>query len=172
MITFLNTIAELGGLTALTFIIIFFFAVREGYNFCIWVKTEILDKYHNKKNKTESTEEQFNVLKQMNEKEDHEIEQLRKDINELREEQKMCHITQRTYHLAIIRNTLYHIYNRCKKYGYIDQAEYETFESLRNIYLDNGGNSIFKHKIIPYLESLTIKGIEYEEKGQNFDEDE
>jgi hypothetical protein len=64
-----------------------------------------------------------------------------------------------------VRNTLYHIYNRCRKHGYIDQAEYESFESLKMFYLNNGGNSIFKHKVIPYIDSLTVKGIDFESES-------
>lgn len=162
MIAFLNTLAELGGLNALTFLILFFFAFREGYNFCIWVKTEILDKYHNKTKRFENTQSEFKELKEMNQKEDKEIEYLKKQVQELREQYSHCSETQIEYHLAIVRNTLYHIYNRCRKYGYIDQAEYESFESLKTFYLNNGGNSIFKHKIIPYIDSLTVKGIDFE----------
>lgn len=166
MITFLNTAAELGGLNALTFLILFFFAVRESYNFCIWVKTDILDKYHNKKNLHENTEEQFEALKEMNQKEDKEIEYLKKQIEELKEQYAHCSNNQVEYHLAIVRNTLYHIYNRCRKHGYIDQAEYESFESLKMFYLNNGGNSIFKHKVIPYIDSLTVKGIDFESEPE------
>lgn len=162
MITFLNTLAELGGLNALTFLILFFFAFREGYNFCIWIKTEILDKYHNKSKRAESAQNEFKELKEMNQKEDKEIEYLKKQVQELREQYSHCSENQIEYHLAIVRNTLYHIYNRCRKYGYIDQAEYESFESLKTFYLNNGGNSIFKHKIIPYIDSLTVKGIDFE----------
>lgn len=162
MIAFLNTLAELGGLNALTFLILFFFAFREGYNFCIWFKTEVLDKYHNKTKKIENTQSEFKELKEMNQKEDKEIEYLKKQVQDLKEQYAHCSQNQIEYHLAIVRNTLYHIYNRCRKYGYIDQAEYESFESLKIFYLNNGGNSVFKHKIIPYIDSLTVKGIDFE----------
>jgi len=85
MIAFINGVAEIGGLTALTFIILFFFAVREGYNFCVWIK-EILDKYHAKQNKTENAEEQFETLKKMNEKEDEEIALLRKQFEDFKKD--------------------------------------------------------------------------------------
>ena len=162
MIAFLNTLAELGSLNALTFLILFFFAFREGYNFCIWFKTEVLDKYYNKTKKIESTQSEFKELKEMNQKEDKEIEYLKKQVQDLKEQSAHCSQNQIEYHLAIVRNTLYHIYNRCHKYGYIDQAEYESFESLKTFYLNNGGNSIFKRKIIPYIDSLTVKGIDFE----------
>lgn len=170
MIAFLNGIAEIGGLNALTFIILFFFAVREGYNFCIWIK-EILDKYHAKKNKSESVEEQFETLKKINEKEDQEIALLRKQFEEFKKEQEHCKNISNDYHIAIIRNTLYHIYNRCKKYGYIDQAGFEAFENLKKFYLEYGGNSIFKHKVIPYIENLTVKGIEFDNPNIEDEED-
>ena len=170
MIAFINGIAEIGGLTALTFIILFFFAVREGYNFCVWVK-EILDKYHAKQNKTENVEEQFETLKKMNEKEDEEIALLRKQFEAFKKDQEHCKSISNDYHIAIIRNTLYHIYNRCKKYGYIDQAGFEAFEDLKKFYLEYGGNSIFKHKVIPYIESLSVKGIEFENPNLEEDDD-
>ncbi len=162
MITFLNAFAEIGGLNALTFLILFFFAFREGYNFCIWIKTEILDKYHNKTKRFENAENEFKELKEMNQKEDKEIEYLKKQVQELKEQYSHCSENQIQYNLAIVRHTLYHIYNRCCKKGYIDQAEYESFESLKTFYLNNGGNSIFKHKIIPYIDSLTVKGVDFE----------
>jgi hypothetical protein len=62
---------------------------------------------------------------------------------------------------------LYHIYSKCRKNGYIDQAEYECFEKLKMYYLNNNGNSVFKHKIIPYIDSLEVKGIDFNTEDNN-----
>jgi hypothetical protein len=46
MIDFLNELARMGTINCLIFLLLFFYAVREGYNLCLWVKAEVLDKYH------------------------------------------------------------------------------------------------------------------------------
>lgn len=168
MIAFLNQLAEIGGLNALIFLVLFLFAIREGYNFCVWVKTEILDKYHKKSQRTENVEERFEELKVINQKEDKEIGDLKQEFASLKDQMgdiknqyTQWQAKDIEYHLAIVRNTLYHIYSKCCKNGYIDQAEYECFEKLKMYYLNNNGNSIFKHKVIPYIDSLEVKGIDF-----------
>jgi len=34
-------------------------------------------------------------------------------------------------------------------------------------YLNNNGNSIFKHKVIPYIDSLEVKGIDFNPETEN-----
>jgi predicted nuclease with TOPRIM domain len=85
MITFLNEVSKIGGVNALIFLIIFLFAIREGYNFCAWIKTEILDRYHKKSEKAEQVEERFEELKKINKKEDEEIGSLKQEMDVLRD---------------------------------------------------------------------------------------
>ena len=174
MITFLNQLAEIGGLNALVFLVIFLFAIREGYTFCAWVKTEILDRYHKKSKRTEHVEERFEELKEINQKEDKEIGALKQEITNLKnqmgdikDQYSQWQARDIEYHLAVVRNTLYHIYSKCRKNGYIDQAEYECFEKLKMYYLSNNGNSVFKHKVIPYIDSLEVKGIDFIPEDSN-----
>ena len=168
MIAFLNQLADIGGLYALIFLVLFLIAIREGYNFCVWVKTEILDRYHEKSQRTENVEERFKKLKVINQKEDKEIGALKQEfaslkdqMNDMKNQYSQGQARNIEYHLAIVRNTLYHIYSKCRKNGYIDQVEYECFEKLKMYYLNNNGNSIFKYKIIPYIDSLEVKGIDF-----------
>lgn len=160
MIDFLNELARMGTINGLIFLLLFFYAVREGYNLCLWVKAEVLDKYHLKTQRVENVEERFEQLREINRREDKEIEYLKSQIDEIKKEQERTREADLEYHMAVVRSTLYQIYSKCRKVGYIDQGEYECFEDLKIFYLKNKGNSIFKHKIIPYLDHLEVKGID------------
>ena len=59
--------------------------------------------------------------------------------------------------VAQARASLYKIAKDLEGRDYITSAEYEIFHDLSVSYLSNGGNSIFKNKIIPRIESLPIR---------------
>ena len=59
--------------------------------------------------------------------------------------------------VANARATLYSLAKELEGRDHISKAEYETFSELSQIYIRNGGNSVFKNKIIPFVESLPIK---------------
>lgn len=59
--------------------------------------------------------------------------------------------------VANARATLYSLAKELEGRDHISRAEYETFSELSQIYIRNGGNSVFKNKIIPFVESLPIK---------------
>ena len=55
------------------------------------------------------------------------------------------------------RANLYRLHAQFMQKEYVTLAEREMFESLKNTYLDHGGNSVFKSKIIPEVEALPIR---------------
>lgn len=59
--------------------------------------------------------------------------------------------------VAQARASLYKISKDLDGRDYITSTEYEIFSGLSEQYLQNGGNSIFKNKIIPAIEALPIR---------------
>lgn len=61
--------------------------------------------------------------------------------------------------IASCSSILYRLYQEGAERGYTDKAALESFSNLADIYLKNGGNSSFKHKIIPQYYQLPIKDL-------------
>lgn len=69
--------------------------------------------------------------------------------------------------IASYSSTLYRLYMEATKVGYTDRAALETFSKLSEIYLRNGGNSVFKKKIIPQFMDLPIKEFDDSNNSNN-----
>ena len=183
IISWLNQTAELGGLPALTFLILFFFAIREGYNLIIWGKG-LFDDYHkrqdDRENRIETIQEleerfgQFSDLDQKVNKLDKAIDEHTRSLNklwggieQLQSALKKVKDDQDAYTLASCRSILYDLHKQGTAQGYTDQAAFETFEALKHLYIELGGNSVFKKRLIGEYEALPIRGIGQEEKNGN-----
>lgn len=59
--------------------------------------------------------------------------------------------------VSTARSSLYRLHKDFMTQGCITLAEREMFDAISEVYLQNGGNSIFKNKIIPEVEALPIK---------------
>ena len=66
-------------------------------------------------------------------------------------------VENRKTSVAQARSILYQLASEFEKKDHISTAEYETFTNLSEIYIKNGGNSVFKNKIIPTIEAKPIR---------------
>ena len=179
IISWLNQIAELGGLPAITFLILFFFAIREGYNLVIWGKG-LFDDYHKKQDDKENRiqtlhelEECFGQFKDLDKKVTKleqaigEHSKIWEGIEQLQSGLKRVKDNQDAYTLAFCRSILYDLHKQGVAQGYTDQAAFETFEALKDLYIERGGNSVFKQRLIGEYEALPIRGIGQEGNNGN-----
>lgn len=67
---------------------------------------------------------------------------------------------QRKNTVASVRSTLYRLYYEAVQKGYTTQASVETMAELSKIYLEAGGNSVFKHKIIGEYFDMPMKEVD------------
>lgn len=67
---------------------------------------------------------------------------------------------QRKNTVASVRSTLYRLYYDALQKGYTTQASVETMAELSKIYLEAGGNSVFKHKIIGEYFDIPMKEVD------------
>lgn len=62
--------------------------------------------------------------------------------------------------VASIRSTLYRLYYEAVQKGFTTQASVETMAELSKIYLEAGGNSVFKHKLINEYFDFPMKDVD------------
>ena len=171
---------------AIIIIILFFAGAKQVYEFFVWL-LGLLNLYHKKQTQEEKIEEMvMKVSKLVDQMDTHSKEQdkrldemkknieylsktdtqqkqsikdlheslelMKSSIDELREDNKEQVI-------ASYSSTLYNLYTEAMERGYTDKAALESFSKLSDIYLKCGGNSVFKHKIIPQYLALPIKDI-------------
>ncbi len=60
---------------------------------------------------------------------------------------------------ASLRATLYNLYEDLKDEESLSPTQYEVFHDAAQRYLNAGGNSVFKKKIIPFMESKPVEGM-------------
>lgn len=171
----------------MVFIVLLCFAIRETYNFIVWING-LFNDYHKLQ---DHKEDQEATIKKLEKKMDMSDEEMKRRFEQLDDiDKKVCDLEQtmskhgrsldklwdgieslqesieaakvcrNSYTLASSRSILYDLYKQGITQGYTDQAAYETFESLKDIYLELGGNSVFKNKLIGEYEALPIRGVD------------
>lgn len=82
------------------------------------------------------------------------VDMLSTDLNK-----KLDHIEEEGNRRAVIsnRSLLYNLHKSFMEKGELTLAEREMVDAIASSYIEAGGNSIFKSKIIPELEALPIK---------------
>lgn len=117
-----------------------------------WIKGKF-EGYH----KIKTTDEDFHkkvdnlaVAHQENvkllQKIDESVDKINERFNAVEKERKLD--TQ-----ATLRATLYHLYEDLKDEETLTPTQYEVFHDAAQRYINAGGNSVFKNKIIPFMES-------------------
>jgi len=127
----------------------------------IWKMVEwILDKlnlYHKSASAKEELVQDIEALKVSDAKKTQSINELKAGLNEIKELFQSLKEDENKKAIAMIRPDLLNLYYKCMAQKYVTQADLETFDELAQIYLKKGGNSSFKHKIIPEFMDLPIK---------------
>jgi methyl-accepting chemotaxis protein len=110
----------------------------------------------------DQTTKTIETLKQTDEQQRKAVEQLSDSVTSIHKSLNDFKAENKEQVVASYSSTLYRLYMEAVSKGYTDRAALETFSNMSDIYLKNGGNSVFKNKIIPQYMELPIKGIDDE----------
>ncbi len=189
LLKFFGSTEEVGLLPFLTFLIVLLAATRKTYDFCVWV-LGLLNIYHKREDEKENVKESIEKINSTLIKIDERVEGLELKIKnddyeqrihqlekaDIRREKQLKTISEnletisskldetressREVDVAQLRSTLYRLWIEAKKNGYITHASLETFTDLSRLYLNRGGNSVFKSSILPAFVNMEIRDID------------
>ena len=141
-------------------IILFILAVKGIYESVRWIKTE-LNAWYKKRNSEEELgnqmSERLDALEQETKNQSDKLESIDATLQNISASIEMMAENSRNNTVAVCRSSLWNWYENVKNRESINSAEYETIMDLSKVYLDNNGNSVFKNKIIPYLQNVPVK---------------
>lgn len=154
-------ITQIGGGTNL---MIFIILLAVGTKFIIdlidYFKNK-LEKWRKDKNGEEDTidtlEDKIKKLEQSDGRQMEKLNDIDARIQNIASSLELMAENNRNNIVTTARSNLYRLHKEFTVQGYVTLAEREMFDSVSSIYLNNGGNSIFKNKIIPEVEALPIK---------------
>lgn len=156
ILSFLKEIDNIGIGNSIKLIFLAFAFVMGVWKIVEW----ILDKlklYHKSASAKEELVQDIEALKVSDAKQTQSINELKAGLNEIKELFQSLKEDENKKAIAMIRPDLLNLYYKCMAQKYVTQADLETFDELAQIYLKKGGNSSFKHKIIPEFMDLPIK---------------
>ena len=135
---------------------IMLFVIKELFELFKWYKGRA-DDYHREQSNKEDFVEKVNKL----EKDFKDTAQLMFDIQKtldaLHNRLDEYELGRKEDFVVSSRSTLYQLYNELDDKDELSISEFETFSNLADRYLENGGNGVFKNKIIPEIQSKSIK---------------
>ena len=141
-------------------IILFILAIKGIYESVRWIKIE-LNAWYKKRNLEEElgnqVGERLDTLEQETKNQSDKLESIDATLQNISASIEMMAANSRNNTVAICRSSLWNWYENVKNREFINSAEYETIMDLSKVYLDNNGNSVFKNKIIPYLQNVPVK---------------
>ncbi len=111
---------------------------------------EKLSKYFEKVDKLEATDKRH----------DENFRQINDTLAEIKVQLEEDRERERKNTIASVRSTLYRLYYEAVQKGYTTQASVETMAELSKIYLEAGGNSVFKHKLIGEYFDIPMKDVD------------
>ena len=160
METLAKIFTEYEAATVIVLLILFCVAFKGVVEFILWIKNR-MEEWRKGKNEPEDKEKSlFEKITEIDERMDElekRGEQRSEEMNEIK--QKLDDVLEHNKQQTIImsRGYLLTLCREVKERGYIHPDEYETFSGLATAYVDAGGNSLFRNKIIPEIEGLEIK---------------
>ena len=145
--------------TVLVLFIMFCLAIKGVIEFILWIKDK-LEKYRQQKNEPEKKEEhlldrmtelekRIDTLEERDKSQGDELSAINKKLDDM-----VAFSKQQT--IIMTRSGLLTIYKSVSKRGTIYPDEYETFSGLAEMYVQSGGNSLFKDRIIPEVKSMEV----------------
>lgn len=159
MINFLEYITD-SPIKAIVIIVLFALAIKGFYEFIAWIKKE-LDKWYETRNTKEKSDSDIEQrIADLEESDKQQLDRLN-SIDATLQNISACLETlseeERKNIVSTSRSALWRWYLEFQDKEYLTSAEYEMFMSLSERYLNNGGNSVFRTKIIPEIEAKPIK---------------
>lgn len=146
--------------TSIVAIILFIAAIKGVYEFVKWIKTELNKWYqtkHDQEEKDETTGNRLNQLERDNRLQFEKLSSMEDNMITMSETLKTIQENMRLQTVVSLRAEILRIWHEVMEQDYITQAQYEVFQGLSEVYLDNHGNGLFRNKIIPDVEKLEIK---------------
>lgn len=128
---------------------------------------KVSDYFHAKWKKDEEFKEKLSkyfdkvdALETTDKKHDENFRQLASTLTEIKSQLEEDRERERKNTIASVRSTLYRLYYEAVQKGFTTQASVETMAELSKIYLEAGGNSVFKHKIIGEYFDFPMKEVD------------
>lgn len=159
LLEFLRVALESPVNTLLT-IFLFIAAIKGTYEIVKWIKGELNTWYQNKQKadkKDESLEQRVSMLEKENAKQDEEYAHINDMMQKMNAALELMAQEEKANTVALCRSQLWTMYGKLKDKDTLTTEEYETFTDLADRYLKNGGNSVFKDKIIPHIKSIAVE---------------
>ena len=168
---FIDLLRTFSVLEVVTLIVFILLGLKGASAFIKGVKANLEDWYQKKRGiekKEETLENRVTKLEENDEKQMEKLDQIENSVHELivfmqgaiEDRNKRLDELSDSHKQAVVaqaRASLYRIAKELEGHDHITPTEYETFSELASIYIANGGNSIFRNKIIPTIESLPIR---------------
>lgn len=105
-----------------------------------------------------TVEERIEELEEENEKQDEKLSGL--EAGQLLINQKLDEMKEqdRKETIALYRSTLLRLWHESKEQGYMTESQFEVYSAIAGIYKDLGGNGLFRHKILPEMDAMDVRG--------------
>lgn len=124
------------------------FVIKELFDLYKWYKGRV-DEYRAKQNRKDEFEKRVDTLESGMKEVTASIKEMMKKIDDYE-------VIRKEYSIAQSRATLFQLYEEFKDKEDLTLSEYETFSNLADRYLADGGNGVFRHKIIPEIEAKKV----------------
>lgn len=141
-------------------IFLFIAAIKGLYEGVKWIKGELNNWYqvrYKTEVKDENTEQRLDHLEKENQLQFEKLSSLEDGMFTLTDTLDKMRENIRIQTVVSLRAEILRTWHEVMGQGYITQAQYEVFEGLKDVYLSNDGNGLFKNKIIPEVEKLEVK---------------
>lgn len=147
-------------LNTLLVIFLFIAAIKGTYEGVKWIKGELNKWYqsrHTEEEKDESTGQRLDQLEKENKLQFEKLSSMEDNMILMTDKLNAIQENMRLQTVVSLRAEILRIWHEVMEQGYITQAQYEVFQGLSEVYLDNKGNGLFRNKIIPDVDKLEIK---------------
>ena len=134
---------------------IMLFVIQKGGELFKWFKGRA-DDYHKNESKKEDSEEEVSKLKKDFVESQQVMYDIKKALSALHRRLDEYEICRKEDFVVSSRATLFRLYEDFKDKEELTLSEYETFNNLADRYLADGGNGVFRHKIIPEMQAKSI----------------
>ena len=171
MDAFLDLCKEFSAATIVTVLILFILGLKGAADLLKTAKADLESWYQKKRGiekKEETLEGRVSKLEENDQKQIKKLDQIEDSVQQLvvflqgaiEDRNKRLDELTESHKQAVVaqaRASLYKISKDLENCDYITTEQYEIFHDLATVYLSQGGNSIFKNKIIPTIEALPIR---------------
>lgn len=159
IITFVESAFE-SPVSAIVGILLFIAAIRGLYEFVSWIKKE-LNKWYEGKNEEENAEkkleERVTNIEKDNSLQFEKLSSLEDAVISVNDKLDNMYDSMKESTICTFRAEMLRLWHECSAQGNATQAQMDTFERMAELYLAQGGNGLFRNKIIPEFRAFEIK---------------